>query len=198
MLYKTFTGKALFQSYVFKRTESLLPGKLAQIVSNKNGSCCNHESHCSLLHRQNNNKSCHIILHLEVDTWCVGTQLCETALGGNYILMTNFGPGTSEWLKLHLRSRAMRLVIWLVQLSSHMICLSKVMNMHLLSRILELIQQMCLYCLCAWLLIGLKKNTASVQKLFMHILRFYTHLGLSSVIIFNSDTPKCTKICRWN
>lgn len=44
----TFAKKAPFPYQVFKKKKKTpLHGKLMQIVNNKNGRCCNRESHCS-------------------------------------------------------------------------------------------------------------------------------------------------------
>jgi len=111
---------------VLKKAKSSLPAKLAQNISNKNGSCCNWESHCGSfssimndLHRWNAINA--VMLSCVRIMWDTsGRELNQ------FILMTDFGSGISEWSNQHLRCGAMRLVCWLVQLSNYNHCWGKV------------------------------------------------------------------------
>ncbi len=76
-----------------KEQKLSLPGTLTPNISIKMGNCFNRRSHCFFVQNKwlapqnvqtKCNKHCHVILHMEVEFWSLGSQSCETVLGGNY------------------------------------------------------------------------------------------------------------------
>jgi len=84
LFFRFMPNKAAFPSQMFKRTKSPLPRKFLQNICNKMEVAAISGRHCSFVSKSMQtkwNKLCHVVLCLDAG---LGTQLCETPVGGNF------------------------------------------------------------------------------------------------------------------
>lgn len=172
---QSFANKGPFQSRESKRANTSLPLKLASNIKNKNGICCSKRSHCGpfssiinylhLVRRQNtiNTDMSSSAQRQKPAVW--EPAVCHVRQFWEVIILNHFDD--TLWIR-HFRMNktteaACALVYWLVLSCRPMICWSKI-------RLRDSFVK-CVSILCAFLLIGKKKNHLNAYPIY----RIYAH-----------------------